>query len=594
MKKSEKYRILFEDWVRTLRKFQISNTGNKRLDGAFICPSCGKIHARCFEVAYPFLHMEEHYPGEGWAASAEAVFDWAVNTVALSDGAILNDIDSDWKGTTVFNVVMMLDCLTFHKNVMKPRFIEKMEVQLRKSATWLSKQKSLKNNNINYPITNAYALYYCYRYFGDEKFLRSSDDFLSVFDEIVTENGLILGEGVPRSRVSGRGCRSVDMGYNMEETLPSLALLATLKGDDELRRRVVACYRSHLAFMLDDGMLENGFGTRSYKWTGWGSRTSDGMALGLLLMSEHDPLFIQAASRNMDYLASCTTGGVLLGGIHYGLSGQAGCIHHGFEHAKMFAGILDRGLEELFDSDVTGPSYRSRIEGFRHYPEIDTWIYNRHGLTATISAYDWELIRGGHPAGGSICLLHDVEAGLLMSCSMQDYFLKEKNNMQVPVDGTLHEPLTCRLEYENQEHVYSNIYDYNTIANMTGDSISFAGSLVDKEGKIPDENSEYNLRYEFEKDGLRIICRLKEGRLVLPIVSSRNETVDYLGEDRAILIHKKKCCIRVTVEEGEMIFPFSTERIFNLVGGFEALRIDIAPLGGAISIKIGKEAGSCG
>ena len=40
--------------------------------------------------------------------------------------------------------------------------------------------------------------------------------------------------------------------------------------------QTVAALRTHMEFMLPDGAWDNSWGTRNYKWSWWGSRTSDG------------------------------------------------------------------------------------------------------------------------------------------------------------------------------------------------------------------------------------------------------------------------------------------------------------------------------
>ena len=52
--------------------------------------------------------------------------------------------------------------------------------------------------------------------------------------------------------------------------------------DARLARLAVATsLRAHLEFMLPDGAWDNSWGTRNYKWTYWGSRTSDGTVPGI-------------------------------------------------------------------------------------------------------------------------------------------------------------------------------------------------------------------------------------------------------------------------------------------------------------------------
>lgn len=46
---------------------------------------------------------------------------------------------------------------------------------------------------------------------------------------------------------------------------------------------------THLEFMLPDGAWDNSWGTRSFKWTYWGGRTSDGFMGGYYLMAARHP-----------------------------------------------------------------------------------------------------------------------------------------------------------------------------------------------------------------------------------------------------------------------------------------------------------------
>ena len=69
---------------------------------------------------------------------------------------------------------------------------------------------------------------------------------------------------------------AVDLGYNVEESLQSLVLYGLLEQDEEVLATVTKALTTHAEFMLPDGAWDNSWGTRSYKWTYWGSRTSDG------------------------------------------------------------------------------------------------------------------------------------------------------------------------------------------------------------------------------------------------------------------------------------------------------------------------------
>ena len=63
---------------------------------------------------------------------------------------------------------------------------------------------------------------------------------------------------------------------------------------------------------LPDGAWDNSFGTRNYKWSYRGSRTSDGCAAGYGLAD--DPVLQEAFRRNTQLLERCTQDGLLYGG----------------------------------------------------------------------------------------------------------------------------------------------------------------------------------------------------------------------------------------------------------------------------------------
>ena len=124
----------------------------------------------------------------------------------------------------------------------------------------------------------------------------------------ISENGLLFGEGQPNDAVSEKGCTAIDMGgYNVEESLPSLCRYAMESGDKEAFNVFVDSYRAHLEFMLPDGAWDNSIGTRAFKWTYWGSRTSDGCQEVLFHLGKQDPVFAEAALRNLDLYENAHT-----------------------------------------------------------------------------------------------------------------------------------------------------------------------------------------------------------------------------------------------------------------------------------------------
>lgn len=588
---AEVCRDLLKEWCEAMHRLQIRNTNNPRLDGGLLCPACGKIHGRCFEAMYPFLCMAAFERDEKWVKAAERLFIWAENTVSQEDGSFLNDIDSGWKGTTVFNVIQLADCLLFHEALLSDETRSAWRQRLKLAAEFLYRFDELKDNNINYPISNALALYECWLVLHEERYKRKAEELAEPSGLPFTEHDLLYGEGVPREKRSPRGCRPIDIGYNVEETLPSLALYGHLSGD---RRALEAAERglaAHLLFLLENGAWDNSFGTRNYKWSYWGSRTSDGCALGYLLLADDNPDFVLAAVRNLNLLKECTVDGLLAGGPHYRLAGQSPCVHHTFTHAKVLAGILDRNLvRKGVDDRAERRLPRQRTEGIRYYPETESWTATKGSMTATVTACDWEYLPGGHVGGGTLSLLHHERLGTLLCAGMSRYTLKEPNNMQVPC-RVRQECLAVRIEAEKDGIVYSSLYDDDVRVSVEGGLVTASGKLRDEKRRtLSGREQSYCFTYQVSGEELRIRAEFDDGTLICPLVSGADEAVLVEESGKRVIICKKNG--QVLMESNrEMRLPYSTERIFNLIPGLQALRLQINPQAGWAEVGIRVESG---
>ena len=109
----------------------------------------------------------------------------------------------------------------------------------------------------------------------------------------------------------------MDLGYNVEESLQALVMYGKLSGNHEVLETVNQMLAAHLEFMLPDGAWDNSWGTRNFKWTYWGSRTSDGCQTAYALMADNDARYYKAAIRNTQLMQRCTYNGLLTGGPHY-------------------------------------------------------------------------------------------------------------------------------------------------------------------------------------------------------------------------------------------------------------------------------------
>lgn len=548
-------------------------------DGSLECPACGISHGRCFDAMYPFLFLYCTTEDEKWRKAAMNLFHWAERNVSQEDGSYWNDTSSTWTGITVFSLIQMLDSLISFGDLLDDRDRAIVTGRARRAADYLFDFDDLKTRNINYPIANSLAMYLAYLYYRDEKYLAKSDEYVAVWKDCLTPNLLIYGEGRPREARTTKGNAPIDIGYNLEESLPSMIRLGLLSKNEALVELGERSLTAHLMFFLSDGGIDNGFGSRSFKWTYYGSRTSDGMAAAFLMLKDRNPAFGRAALLNLKLQKACTVNGLLSGGPAYGAAGQKPCVHHSFTHTKVLAYILQEGL--CTDSSVGEPEFpRYALDGIHAFPELSTSIVSHSGYTATITANDWIYLPEGHPSGGSVTLLQHREAGVLLVSSMNDYVLQEKNNMQRPLGVGHHECLTSRIEIDEKGTIYTSTYDFSATMTQTSRfGISVNGVLTSRAGE---QAYPYSFAYVLGDDGLTMTAEYGEGILVLPVVVEQKDIVSTFPGEISI----QRNGWRIRIRPGDYVLPYQMERVFHLIPGFQAIRIDCRPIDKKTTIRI--------
>lgn len=570
---------LLARWSEALIRTQAAGTGDPKLDGALICPACRSIHGRCADAMYPFLYMAEATGESRWSDAAASLFAWMENNVSLPSGGFINDVGSDWKGITVFTVIMLLDCLERHPDAMGPSLKVAAEKRLGRAADFLL-SFDLMDKNTNYPVSAALALYRSGRYFSDGRYMAKAMEYKKVIEAVFTPDYLIFGESTPRDGLSPKGLHSIDIGYNVEETLPSIASLALLSGDDHLLDLAVSGFRSHLRFMLHDGAWDNSAGTRNFKWTYWGSRTSDGAAAALLSLRGFDGTFQDTAFRNLSLMERCTSSsGLLMGGPGYEDAGEPICIHHTFTHAKVLASILDDGLAD----EIPDCSAAPYTEGIGYVSDMDSWIVSKPSYRAVVTGYDWPFMKGGHLSGGTLSMLHHAVLGPIVAAGPTEYIMREPLNMQ-EVRGTA--ALGCpvpRIEYADSGIIYSSMYDVSASLSSVDGIIRAIGILRDRDGRALG-NGEYRIIYHFLDDVVRIEASFQRGCFILPVISGARPSLSVDGSN--ILIQRTDGAIQVCAERGMLRKLSPEDAIFSFSPGFSMLPIALDADSGTIDISI--------
>ena len=508
---------LLTDWCGALMRLQ-------RADGGILCPACGRVHGRCHEAVYPFLYLADVTGDEKYLAAAKKAFDWG-GRLCCPDGAMLNDEGAAWKGVTVFAATALHDALYYHGHLLKKDEKETWEARLTNMGLWL--YENLKPGcpaYINYYAANACAMALLGRYFDNADYTARAKELADYCFGHVSENGLLYGEGKPHGAITEKGCYAFDIGgYNAEESLPSLCRYASVSGGKEAQQKCGELIRAQLYWMLPDGGWDNSTGTRNFKWTYWGSRTSDGCQDALFALGKTDHVFAEAAWRNLLLLKKCTRMGLLYGGPDYAEHGDKPCVHHAFCHAKTLAAALNGGIYG-FERIPLPADVPQRI---RYYPELDTYRVAVGGWRADITGFDFPRDKGGHASGGAMCLLWHETTGAVIASGAVDTYVREPHNQQPPVRPEEHRCACPRIEAEIEGVCCAEIYDYGahirSAETPDGAKVNAAAFLCDETHKRTPGDVACEIGYTFTLNAVTVTGKVPPdigARYMLPVNGS--------------------------------------------------------------------------
>ncbi|HEY0715484.1 MAG TPA: hypothetical protein VGF45_22575 [Polyangia bacterium] len=589
---------LLAEWCDGLLRLQIDDPLRPREHGAFSCPACSKIHGRCGDAVYPLLHMAKTTGHDKYLRAAIQIVDWMKN-VESPEGAFTNDPNAptSWKGITVFAAIALGEALHWHGDLLEVPLKQRWMQRLRKAGDYVFETFTMETGNINYPVTAAYALTLLGNLFDEPRYRAKgrafARDSLAYF---TAPNRLLFGEGRPQQGKSPKGLLPVDLGYNVEESLPALVLYGLAARDEEVLQVASASLAAHLEFMLPDGGWDNSWGTRNYKWTYWGSRTSDGCQPAYALLADRNPTFATAAARNTALLRACTREGLLHGGPHYVAHGVPPCVHHTFCHAKALTTIIDHEPKAPQPTQRSAPLPRETARRTRSFPELDVALLAEGPWRATVSGYDRQYRKEVFSGmGGALSMLWHRDFGPVLSASLASDSKLEPNNLQQPPGGDW-TCLTPRLETRSGDAWFSNIFDLGAqLAAGRGGRCDVRARLLDAGQKDPPSGStscelSYRLSATAATITARVICDGTEDRdfaLVLPVISPDGEAVRRVN-DKRVTIAKPKGLLLIEASVPLAIDELpARERVFNITPGFAAVPFRITmPAGTTVTCTI--------
>lgn len=578
---------LLKDWCDGMLRVQINNPANLEEHGALGCPSCSHIHGRCMDAVYPFLYMADITGEKKYTEAAVLVMNWAENNVSQEDGSwTVIPNPKSWKGISVFGAIALAEALHYHGHVLDQKTREAWTARLAKAGEYIYKNFTISFTNINYGATAVYGLSLLGKVLKNPRFTAKSKELAKGVKVYFTQNeGFLFGECKPNSdKLSKKGLKGVDLGYNVEESLNSLVMYALKEKDEELLQILSKSLNSHLEFMLPDGAWDNSWGTRQYKWSYWGSRTCDGCQPAFAMMAHINPSFGTAAVRNTELLKRCTADGLLHGGPHFVSHGIKPCVHHTFAHAKPLAALLDhwKNLPEINGKTLLP---REISDGIKHFEDLDVSLFARGDWRGTVSAYDAEYhyeYDYRQASGGAIGMLYNQKVGLLCAASMAVYKLVEENNQQPAPSKDI--ALTPRIETYKNGQWFTNLFDLEaTIKSSYANAIIeyIANSKLKNEAReiVKGTASNFDIAYKCSSNAVEIIVSTNQAieeptAFVLPIVSPTGEKVEFISKNE-VTIQKPDGLVSITSNFPILIKEIARTRTFNMVPGVEAIPFEM-------------------
>lgn len=561
-----------KDYIDGLLEYQVLNIKDSNIFGAVICPACGLIHGRIADAFFPAMLLYKESKDKRYFDFAEKIINWSEKNIKIHtpekwNGIWKNDFNNNWLGISAFSAISIGNTLFYFKDLLPSEKNEEFETLFYNLTDGVLSyfeyaDTDRGNLHINYIAGLACLLALAFRLSGNEKYLKNAVIWEKKCRDNFDGDGLLFGESSPRTLLTAKNCRSIDMGYNLEETLPLLIQCSVWLGDDSLRRYYADKFKQNLEFLLPDGGIDNSFGTRHNKWTYWGSRTTDGMLGGLVHITDLDPVFAKAIIKNFELLKNLTKNKMLYGGLMTYEAGEPACIHHGFAHAKALAELFINMRENDFSklNNVILP--REREYGIKLFQNGSLAAVSVHKWRATVSAADNCIYLGAENFGGGLNLLWHSKRGPICAATMHRFELSEPQNMVLK-----------RYEFEDfcgtprlVCGAYSSDRDKSIWLEVIKNCAESAEIKATKKGEL-----DFSINYCFFADRLNLkIAADKDCTYILPIIVSKTEKVK--NKKYGIVTDKG---LKVTADF-PLTLPLTLDtRHYNQVGGFLYFPIEI-------------------
>ena len=531
-------------WCDALESYQVKSPADPRVKGALTCPACAVQHGRVCDVVYPMVFCWAKTGSRKYLECAVNAVSWSRHNLTDLGGARLkNDFQNGWWGISVFSQAAVGKTLLHFGELLPDGTRAGWRTWFVAQSEFVMKALDKEGDfNINYSAALCEAMAIAWKLTGEEKYLAVSRKWAKNIESYMMQDGMLAGEKHPPTFVSPHGYRAVDIGYNAEESIPSLYHYAELTGDEAFAAKLDVMGKGILEFVLPDGGIDNSMGSRLCKWTYYGSRTSDGALPMFATMAKRGiPGAVRAIDRHLGLLARCTSAesGLLTGGLYYDEADEGACVHHAFTHAKSLADLL---LSDAPDSAPAVLLPRDTAYGVREFPSFGTTLVSVGPWRASFSVNDAHHNSAGTMnGGGSLTLLFHEHLGLVCAGTMAKYSTIERENMQVQRRDSQTRCMTPRIEWADS--FSSEDADAKGVSAVTQTGVEYRA-----------EGARFSQRFSFSGDNVAIRASAKgRWRYVLPVLASQSDEVSVSGGDSTI--RRRECVVRLVSSK-----PFHLER----------------------------------
>ena len=549
--------LLLKEWCDTLLSYQVK-TATPYTNNALLCPACHVIHGRIADLCFPFTVLWAKTQDTTYLEQADNLIDWTEYNLKNEKGLWYNDVGNHWIGTSAFAAMSIGEAIYHFGNILPTKYKNKwMSFFVRISDVFMTLDRDPSFRPVsNYYCGIATLLAMAWKLTNKTHYYKKSKYWLNTAMERFDANGILYGEGYPMT--ADDGSHTIDMGYNLEESLPLLLRYADLTGEhvDFFRERL----RDHLAFLLPDGGIDNSFGSRHNKWTYWGSRTSDGLIEGLALVLD-DPMFANACEKVLSLYEKCTHNGLLAMPMAHEV-GEPTCLHHTFTHAKALAALVCAKKVARMPKEPLPCEANLKVKTYQNGKLV---LVSNGSFRATFSAVNARYLpEYAANGGGSLNLLHHKEYGVICAATSASYTPSEPLNQQY-LRSADHSPCMTAQFVVNEK---MGCQDKDVNLSVDGTRITASATA-------------WQSTYTINESSVDIELNCQSGSYNLPIVCRKSSCIVLSNDKLTVKIDKK-----LTIESDTPFIVDVNKRIFNQVGGLLYLPISVTVQGKAhITIK---------